>query len=235
MHHGVKGMKWGVRHDPERFGSGRMARRQAKLEKYRNKLVSRSQRLHDSNSKQAQKYGSQYKDLSKGGVNSKTWQGEVDSRVRKSALKANGFQDIISKSISSEQSRYNRKEMEYFKVDVKLKAEKHEKSAKDWMKTKSDLMNMKITSSTSKKDIRNAYRSVRKENARNEIKSLKKNAGTQIGSIAGVAAGAAVGAAVGKRTDNEIYGMVATAGSVYLGQQLGRYGGAKIDLLRSKK
>ena len=34
MHHGVKGMKWGVRHDPERVGSGRMSsRKQYKIDK----------------------------------------------------------------------------------------------------------------------------------------------------------------------------------------------------------
>lgn len=238
MHHGVKGMKWGVRHDERRL---------LRNQRYRDKLLKKSQSQISSNTKKAIKYRGQYNDLSRNGVNSKTWQREVDKRVQKSAVKAGSFQDIISKSVSSEMKRYDRKEMEHYSVDIKFKAEKHEKAAQDWMKTNSDLMNMKITSSTSKREIRKAYSGAKKEGfLSGRLPKSKQQAAVNVGSIAGAAGGAVASHYINKYlknnssllNNNEIIQKVTeaavTAGSVYVGQQLGRYGGQNVSKLMRK-
>lgn len=225
MHHGVKGMKWGVRHDERKL---------LKARRYRDKLISKSQKQIDSNIKKANKYKSKYNDLDRNGVESKTWQKEVDRRVQKTAVKANSFQDVISKSVSSEMKRYDRKEMEHYKVDIKFKAEKHEKAAKDWMKTNSDLMNMKVTSSTSKREMRKAYNGARNKGMLSgKLPDSKKHAAVQIGSLAGAAGGVVASHYIKNRvgSSNKIFDAAVTAGSVYAGQQLGRYGGQRVSKL----
>lgn len=225
MHHGVKGMKWGVRHDPER--------KLLRAKKYRDKLIAKSQKQVNSNLKKAKKYKSQYNDLNRNGVESKTWQKEVDKRTQKSAVKADSFQDIISKSISSEMKRYNQQEMEHYKVDIKFKAAKHEKAAKNWMKANSDLMNMKVTSSTSKRDIKKAYSGARNKSLfGDKLPDSKKHAAVQIGSLAGIAGGAVASRYINNKIGgNKFTEAIVTAGSVYAGQQLGRYGGQKVSKL----
>lgn len=228
-------MKWGVRHDERKL---------LRNQRYRDKLLRKSQAQINSNTRKATKYRNQYNDLSRNGVESRTWQNEVDKRVQKSAVKSGSFQDIISKSISSEMKRYDRKEMEHHQVDIKFKAEKHEKVAQNWMKANSDLMNMKITSSTSKREIRKAYSGAKKDGLLSDrLPTSKQHAAVNIGSIAGAAGGAVASHYINKYmknnssllSNNEILQKVTeaavTAGSVYVGQQLGRYGGQKASKL----
>ena len=239
MHHGVKGMKWGVRHDEKRL---------LRNQRYRDKLLKRSQSEIDKNTKKAKAYRNTYNDLSKKGVESNTWQKVVDKRVQKSAIKGGSFKDIISKSYSSEMKRYSERDMEHYKVDIKFKAEKHEKAAQNWMKTNSDLMNMKVTSSTSKSDIRKSYLKAKvKDSYGDKLPDSKKHAAVQIGSVAGAAGGAIASHYIKKYlgnssnkylktlNNNDILKKASeaaiTAGSVYAGQQLGRYGGQRVSKL----
>ena len=241
MHHGVKGMKWGVRHDERKL---------LRNQRYRDKLLKESQKQITSNTKKAASYRKKYTDLSKNGVESRTWQSAVDKGVQKSAAKPGSFKDIISKSMSSEMKRYSNRDMEHYQVDIKYKAEKHEKAAQDWMKVNSELMNMKVTSSTSRRDIGRSFNKTRGMEIigkKVQLPDSKKHAAVNIGSIAGAAGGAIASHYINKYignsnnkylkviNDNDILKKVSeaavTSGSVYVGQQLGRYGGQKASKL----
>lgn len=241
MHYGVKGMKWGVRHDERKLLGN---------QRFREKLLQKSKAQVDYNTKKAAGYRKTYNDLRKNGVESKTWQRHVDRDVRKVAGKPGSFKDIISRSISSETRRYSNRDMEHYQVDIKYKAEKHEKAAKNWMKVNSELMNMKVTSSTSKRDIAKSYaktKGVEKLGEKYQLPDSKKRAAVNIGSIVGAAGGAIASHYVNKyigNSSNKYLGYinnnsilkstsqaVITSGSVYIGQQLGKYGGQKVGKL----
>ena len=246
MHYGVKGMKWGVRNDPEPLNR-RARRRLIKNEQYRQKLLAKSQSQANSSIKKAKKYRSQYEDLRRNGVESKSWQKEVDQRSTKAANKGDNFKDIISKSLDVEAKRYSKQEMEHHKIDMKYKAQEHEKAAKNWMKTNSDLMNMKITTSTSKREIRKAYTNQQANSLLGKYKpDSKQHAAVQIGSIAGIAGGAVASRYISKKvtgasmfSENPLLQKAAetaiTGGSIYVGQQLGRYGGQGVSNLMRRK
>ena len=245
IHYGVKGMKWGVRNDPEPLNR-RARKRLIKNEQYRQKLLAKSQSQANSSLEKAKKYRSQYEDIKRHGVESKTWQKEVDHRSTKAATKGDTFNDIISKSLEVETKRYSKQEMEHHRIDLKYKAQEHEKAAKNWMKTNSDLMNMKITSSTSKRDIRKAYSGNQSNSLLGKYKpDSKKHAIVQVGSMAGIAGGAVASRYISNKVNSTLFagnpaaqklaGTFITAGSVYAGQQLGRYGGQAISNLMYRK
>ena len=216
IHYGVKGMKWGVRHDPERVGSGRRAAkkqykqdRRAALERmkktgrkltsegrendmkavtamtkrydsdlrkaksdylvnkgsnklskniqYRDKLLAKSEKKAEKHNSAASELRRQYNDMKKNGLGSKTWQDEVNSRIKDATYGKTDYFDKAFTAAGVNTQRYNKRMMEYHMVDVKQNAEYHERVANSWMHNNKQLMNMKIDAVTKKREIRKTY------------------------------------------------------------------------------
>lgn len=242
IHHGVKGMRWGVRHDERKIHRN---------ERYRQKLLARSNSELESNRKKVARYRKQYSDIRKNGVDSKLWQKQVDKDVRGTMSKAKNVKGF-TKAFDAETKRYSQRDMEHYKLDLKFKVKDGEKATKDILERNKTLSNMKIDANTSKGDIRKAYYGNRL-NMFNNVSYIgnytkridkidKQRAATQIGSLAGAGAGLVASRYINKYLDKKIPGIgglagdvVVTSGSIYVGQMLGRYGGSYIDSIRSRK
>lgn len=157
MHYGVKGMKWGVR---------RAQKRQAKLEKYRKKLV-------DKSNKKADKYNRDYEynkdsvsDLKKYGSKSRTYK---EWKAKEDAKREWEYEDDLSntKRYNNSYTRLGNDILDYMGRDQKVseliseyesEARSSKRNAEDWTSRNQKLMNMTINELTTKKDIKNAYK-----------------------------------------------------------------------------
>jgi hypothetical protein len=180
MHYGVKGQKWGVRRYQNADGSLTNAgrKKQAKMEKYRNKLVNKADRKAASNRNSAKRAMNIVKDLKKNGTKSEAyreWKSSTDEeRARKYEQKntftytdATGRSTTYSRSYRTSGDRLINDVIDYGNSKQKVKelinennadAKRYQNNAKQWAKRNKNLMNMDVSELTSKKDIRKVYR-----------------------------------------------------------------------------
>lgn len=167
MHYGVKGMKWGVRHDPER-----KARKKAqKNEEYRQKLIKRSNKRSGQYSKLARESKAEYNNMKELGRKSPYWKEHLrDEAERKTREYERDLRDAgMSKESAKTWSNvfggagyfatYNDHDAFNIRMkDIKKEQKNYERISKRYLNNRDYLMNMKVNSFTNKKDIRKAYR-----------------------------------------------------------------------------
>ncbi len=151
-HHGVKGMKWGVRKDRRASNESKLARNTS----YRNKLARRAEIKSKLNTKAYNQANSEYNDLAKNGLKSNAWNDEVKRRYE-SDLTKYGFSSWTP-AINSAINSIDKHAMRTYMVDVDMERERYKAAADRWMNSNKNLMNMPISSTTKKRDIRRTYR-----------------------------------------------------------------------------
>lgn len=175
-HHGVKGMKWGVRRYQNKDGSltAKGKKRLDKNEAYRQKLVDKAQKKATRNKELAEEASYNVKDLEKRGVRSKAYRDWKESQHDKREWDYEWDHRTSGKDGSTYVKKYDTSGTRLLDevVDVvgaKTKvqdlidenyaaARRYNKNAKDWMNNKSNLMNMEVSALTKKRDIRKVYR-----------------------------------------------------------------------------
>ena len=179
-HYGVKGQKWGVRRYQNADGSLTNAgmKKQAKMEKYRSKLVKKADRKATSNRNSAKRAMNTVQDLKKNGTKSdayREWKSSTDAeRAREYEQNNNitytdamGRSTTYTRSYRTSGNRLINDVIDYGNSKQKIKelidesnadAKRYQNNAKKWEKRNKNLMNMEVSSLTSKKDIRRTYR-----------------------------------------------------------------------------
>lgn len=179
-HYGVKGQKWGVRRYQNADGSLTNAgmKKQAKMEKYRSKLVKKADRKATSNRNSAKRAINIVQDLKKNGTKSdayREWKSSTDAeRARKYEQNNNitytdamGRSTTYTRSYRTSGNRLINDVIDYGNSKQKIKelidesnadAKRYQNNAKKWEKRNKNLMNMDVSELTSKKDIKKVYR-----------------------------------------------------------------------------
>ena len=179
-HYGVKGQKWGVRRYQNADGSLTNAgmKKQAKMEKYRSKLVKKADRKATSNRNSAKRAMNTVQDLKKNGTKSdayREWKSSTDAERAREYEQNNNitYTDALGRSTTYTRSyrtsgnRLINDVIDYGNSKQKIKelidennadAKTYQNNAKKWEKRNKNLMNMEVSLLTSKKDIRRTYR-----------------------------------------------------------------------------
>ena len=150
MHHGVKGMKWGVRHDPERANRKKVY----KLNNYKNKLSNKAKNKASNYRSYARESAKEYNDLEKNGMRSEAWKNRANEKA-KSYIDNQG---VFWGSISAITYGNSKSEFNEYKNAVKNDMREWNSIGREWSKRNKNLMNMQIGEFTTKKDIRKVYR-----------------------------------------------------------------------------
>ena len=149
MHHGVKGMKWGVRKSPERS-----AKREYRLNTYKNTLSNKAQKKSSKGKSRASDLRKEYKDLEKNGMRSESWTNEMKDRgeyyINNHGLLLGSLETIFEGNSQHEFNTY--------KTSVKKNMNYWNSYSKKWTQRNKNLMDMPISQFTTKKDIKRVYR-----------------------------------------------------------------------------
>lgn len=165
-HHGIKGMRWGVRRYRNADGSLTEAgkKRKAKVVSYKEKIVDKTQRRSENFRSKANSAKEDLNDLKKHGTSSlvyKNWQAEKEIEdLKKDKIEGtdNASWNSLGRAILS---KYELKEL----VDIKKSDyERYSKAADSWMNIHDEVMNYKVGDLTTKHDVRKAYRKARATN-----------------------------------------------------------------------
>lgn len=176
-HYGVKGQRWGVRRYQNKDGTltPKGKKRLAKNEAYRDKLVGKARKRADENKRLADEETANVRDLKKHGRNSEAYkQWEADEyRMREWAYESKSKNRMTGPDGTTYVKKYSNSgtrlmDTIFDNVNSRIKlqelidennanAERHRRSAKRWMDSKSALMNMEVTALTKKKEIRKTY------------------------------------------------------------------------------
>ena len=153
-------------------------KKQAKMEKYRSKLVKKADRKATSNRNSAKRAMNTVQDLKKNGTKSdayREWKSSTDAeRAREYEQNNNitytdamGRSTTYTRSYRTSGNRLINDVIDYGNSKQKIKelidesnadAKRYQNNAKKWEKRNKNLMNMEVSSLTSKKDIRRTYR-----------------------------------------------------------------------------
>lgn len=168
-HHGVKGMKWGVR--KQEYAQKRQARKEEKhinkVTKYRNRLSRRAQFWSNWDKSAARSNAESARNVKKNGVQSEEYLAKARSDYNKRAeaysKKYNGasyggveaFLDTIVYDAGSGQ-RVSDLQKEY-----SSRSRKQYASAKKWAETSKKVMDTPVSALTTKKDIKAVYKQSR--------------------------------------------------------------------------
>ena len=150
-HHGIKGMKWGVRKDRQTASQQRIA----KNTRYRNKLANRASRKVDSYSRSYKTASQTYDDLKNNGLNSNAWREQVKDAYDYDRMTSNS---VWIPAINYVANSLDDRKMQEYMEGVGDQRDYYKAKVDRWTKAHSNLMNMSITEVTSKKDIRSVYR-----------------------------------------------------------------------------
>ena len=175
-HHGVKGMKWGVRRYRNKDGSLTPAgrKRLTKNEQYRDKLAGKAQKKADRFNLYAREAEKDIKDLKKRGINSRAYREyhdmmygdrERDYENKHSVVGPDGQKYVQKYKGSGEHFIDSVSDYALAKVTIRELIDENKdtyrwasQSAKRWTTNRSNLMNMKITDLTTKSEIRKTYK-----------------------------------------------------------------------------
>lgn len=167
IHHGVKGMKWGVRHDSER----KTSRKMAKAEKYKAKLIRKADKYSGNYKREAREYKNEIDDMNKMGFKSAYWKQYVSDKSKEDAQraternKAAGYNDSYAKmwgslsgSVTYLTTANSKKAFDTRINDLKETRADSIRLAKTYTANQKALMNTPITETTRKKDLKKIYR-----------------------------------------------------------------------------
>ena len=168
-HYGVKGMKWGVRHDARR--ELRQKRKEEKhikkVTKYRNRLSRRAQFWSNWDRNSARSNAKSARNIKKDGVRSEEYlsraRSDYERRAREYSNKYNGasyggadaFIDAIIYDAGSG------KRLSDMQKEYSSNSRKQYASARKWAQTSKIVMDTPVTAVTTKKDIRAIYKNNR--------------------------------------------------------------------------
>ena len=176
-HHGIKGMKWGVRRYQNEDGTltATGQKRLGKMENYRTKLANKAKTKSDKLHSRSNEARRNVADLKKNGTKSKTYQdwkkrkdynreweyenknsviGEDGKRyVRKYENSSDKFFNDLSDAIDS------KRQVQRLIDKNKSISKNTSQAAKRWMAANENLMNMEVSALTKKRDIKRIYRS----------------------------------------------------------------------------
>lgn len=149
-------------------------KKMAKMTKYRDKLASKAQRKAERASKYAKESEENLRDMEKNGVLSKTYRNFLDTETGDTydevneAFGENPSHPVAAKLTSlgaaAAQRKYlsqpeiANKYLQDFMDDERENVRMWTRASNQWMERNSNLMNMDVSSVTSKKDIKKAYK-----------------------------------------------------------------------------
>lgn len=176
-HHGVKGMKWGVRKD--RIRKRIQEHHIKRVSKYRTKLAKKATKRAEYETEQANKARASYEDLKKNGKKSKAYRDFVEEqldekfayedeplfeeetedarRQREAGNVVTAGARFIARLTYNSDSYANKKITELME-NYDNEARHYENSAKAYLAAKNDVLNTPVSEFTKKKDLKTQYK-----------------------------------------------------------------------------
>ena len=130
------------------------AESQAKIEKYRDKLTNKAKKNASSARAYARESTKEYNDLKNNGLKSEAWKNRSNEKAKQYVEKNGSFWGSID-AIAYSQSK---SEHAAYTERVRVDAKEWNSIGRNWSKKQKNLMNMQITETTTKKDVKKVYK-----------------------------------------------------------------------------